>query len=119
MLCALILTSLLTSLASATPEILERNLAYRSPYLNEPALGIDTRAVHERHLQARSEIKRDIDSGRLKRSLSRRQEQTNRPDGEPSTYTYAGYGLAVTNWADTDYIYAGGLNYTHAVASGE
>ena len=99
----------LVGFTQATPEIIERNLAYRSPYLSHPTLGIDTVNVHQRHLAAREEI----------RGLRKRQAQTDVPDGKPDAYPTPGYGLGVTDWTDTDMIYAGDLNFTHSVASGK
>ena len=64
-------------------------MAYRSPYLNEPGLPINTRSLHERHLTARSEIKRDNEAGHYKRRV----ESIPRPDGNPLTYTYNVYRL--------------------------
>jgi hypothetical protein len=97
--------------AVATPEILERNLVFRSPYLNEDILKRDTHAIHRRHLAARDEI----DTRRRKRAAP---VQTAKPDGSPSTYTFSGYGAGVADWDESTYIYAGDLNYTHGVASG-
>lgn len=118
----LLATLLLGLVAHATPEILETNLAYRSPYLNEPGLSIDTRAVHARHVDSHVQIKREITLGKLKRDLSgiarRDAGEIVRPDGEPSGYTYKGYGLGVTDWGTAGYVYAGNLNFTHSVASG-
>ena len=100
----------LLGLASATPQILERNLAYRSPYVSHPALGIDTGDVHRRHIVARDEVRHEI---------RKRQKQTAAPGGKPEEYPTPGYGLGVTDWTDADVVYAGNLNFTHSVASGE
>lgn len=104
--------ALLASTTLATPEILEKNLAYRSPYVSHPALAIDTRAVHKRHLAASAEAHAEI---------RKRQEQVARPDGEPIEYpSYPpGYGVGVAKWTNAQYVYAGELNFTHSVASGE
>lgn len=104
--------ALLASTTLATPEILERNLAYRSPYVSHPALAIDTRAVHKRHLAANAEARAE---------LRKRQEQVARPDGKPVEYpSYPpGYGVGVAKWTNAQYVYGGELNYTHSVASGE
>lgn len=99
----------LLGLASATPEIIQRNLNYRSPYVSHPALAIDTEDVHRRHLVARAEVKSE---------LRKRQATQAIPSGTPEDYPTAGYGLGVADWANADLIYAGELNYTHSVASG-
>ena len=91
----------------ANPEVLERNLAFTSPFSNHPVLSHDTRSIADRHHSA----------GR--RAARKRQEQVLRPSTSPGTYTYVGYGLGVAYWDDASYIYAGGLNFTHSVASGK
>jgi alkaline phosphatase D len=95
--------------ALASPEILENNLVYRSPYTNDRQLALDTQAIHARHEQAKREI--DV-------TLRKRQAQQVKPSGQDDTYTYDGYGLGVASWKDSTYVYAGTLNFTHAVASG-
>jgi alkaline phosphatase D len=109
-----VLTSaaLLAASTLATPEIIEKNLAYRSPYVSHPALSIDTRAVHKRHLAANAEVHSE---------MRKRQEQVARPDGQPVDYpSYPpGYGVGVTKYTNAQYVYGGELNYTHSVASGE
>jgi alkaline phosphatase D len=110
-----VLTSIaiLASTTLATPEILERNLAYRSPYISHPALAIDTHAVHKRHLEANAQAHSEV-------TLRKRQEQVPRPAGEPVEYpSYPpGYGIGVTKYTNAQYVYGGELNYTHSVASG-
>jgi alkaline phosphatase D len=112
MLSAFLWLSLLGALSQVrcTPEILERNLAYKSPYISHPALAIDTAQVHHRHLEAAKLVRREI---------RKRQEQTRIPqDGMDVEYPKPSYGLGVTDWSNAGYIYAGDLNYTHNVASG-
>ena len=113
MLASLSLVVLLAGLKTivATPEILERNLAFRSPYTTQPGLALDTRSIHARHLKARDEID----------ALVKRQDpaQEAKPSGNNDEYTYSGYGLGIANWDDASYIYAGDLNYTHSIASGD
>lgn len=106
-LLSLPILGLLTHVA-ATPEVLERNLAYRSPYISHPALAIDTHKVHKRHLEAYAGVRREI-----------RKRQIAIPEGEDDEYPLPGYGLGVADWSNADYIYAGDLNFTHSVASGE
>jgi alkaline phosphatase D len=110
-----VLTSiaLLASTTLATPELLERNLAYRSPYVSHPALAIDTHAVHKRHLEANAQAHSEV-------TFRKRQEQVPRPAGEPVEYpSYPpGYGIGVTKYTNAQYVYGGELNYTHSVASG-
>ena len=124
MLFALLPLLAVLGLSTATPEILNANLAYRSPYSNEPGLAIDTEAVHARHADSHRQIKREIQRGHLKREVNRRVKRDGtgeiaRPEGQSGEYTYKGYGLGVTDWGTAGYVYAGGLNYTHSVASGE
>lgn len=98
------------TLISATPEILHRNLAYKSPYISDPSLSIDVQEVHKRHLAARDEIRSEL----------RKRQITTVPkgQGEPQAYPEKGYGLGVVDWTDAEYIYSGDLNFTHSVASG-
>ena len=100
----------LRSVLASSPETIERNLVYRSPYSSQPGLGLDTAAIHARHLSARAEIDTH---------LEKRAAQQPKPSGTNDEYTYSGYGLGVAWWNDADYIYAGQLNFTHSVASGE
>jgi alkaline phosphatase D len=106
---AIPLVALLGNLARASPEIYERNLVYRSPYVSHPALGIDTQAVTKRHVEA---------SLLVRREMQKRQEQTEKPAGEDDEYPTPTYGLGVTDWSNAGYIYAGDLNFTHGIASG-
>lgn len=105
----LALLPLLTAI-SASPELISKNLNYRSPYNAHPGLAIDTREVHERHLQARSEVDSEI---------TKRQLQTAKPSGTPDDYPVPNYGLGVADWSNAGYVYAGNLNFTHSVASGK
>ena len=104
------LVGLLPLVAAASHEIYSSNLNYRSPYLSQPGMALDTREIHARH---------QAETKNIKRHLARRQLQQNRPDGAPINYNYVGYGQGVTDWDDADYVFGGSLNYTHAVASGE
>lgn len=97
---------LLLGFTKASPAHWDKNLAYRSPYPNEPGLAIDTQDLHDRHQSEIQLIKR------------RRQEQEAKPDGEAVTYSMVGYGLGWADWGDAEYVYKGGLNFTHGVASG-
>ena len=108
-LCSLLLVG--SNVLASSPEVLERNLVYRSPYSSHPGLALDTKSIHARHLAAGDEIEA---------TLKKRAAATEvRPSGSDDEYTYSGYGLGVAYWGDADYVYAGQLNYTHAVASGE
>jgi len=99
----------LIGVAIATPEVIERNLAYRSPYVSHPGLGIDTADVHRRHLAARDEVRHE---------MRKRQQQAGAPTGKPEAYPAPGYGLGVVDWTDADAVYAGKLNFSHGIASG-
>ena len=100
----------LFAVGQCTPEIYDRNLAYRSPYTEHPALSIDTRQVYKRHAVA---------SDNIKRGLSKRQDYINLPEGEFNEYSKPAYQLGVTDWTTADHVYAGNVNFTHSVASGE
>ena len=105
--------ALLATSALATPELIEKNLVYRSPYVSHPALGIDTHAVHKRHLAANAEIHSEL---RKRQDTS----QVARPAGEPVEYPAypPGYGVGVAKYTNAQYVYGGELNFTHSVASG-
>ncbi|KAJ9115429.1 hypothetical protein QFC22_005186 [Naganishia vaughanmartiniae] len=106
-LSLLVATLCLTGLAQAANNHLDgRNLAYRSPYLNHDSLAVDVHAIAKRH----------EDSATI---LRKRQLQEAAPTGTPDNYITAGYGLGVVDWTDASYIFAGNLNFTHAVASGD
>jgi alkaline phosphatase D len=106
-LSLLVATLCLTGLVQAANNHLDqRNLAYRSPYLNHDSLAVDVHAIAKRH----------EDSATI---LRKRQLQEVAPTGAPDNYITAGYGLGVVDWSDASYIFAGNLNFTHAVASGD
>ena len=98
------------SFATANPEIYERNLVYRSPFINHEVLKRDTHELSSRHAR---------EGRHAARAFRKRQEKMPRPADEPNNVGYVGYGLGVAMWDDATYIYAGGLNFTHSVASGE
>ena len=100
----------LFAVGRCTPEVYDRNLAYRSPYTEHPALAIDTRKVHERHVVA---------SDNIKRGLRKRADFIDVPEGYFNEYSKPAYSFGVTDWTTADHVYAGALNYTHSVASGE
>ena len=100
----------LFAVGRCTPEVYDRNLAYRSPYTEHPALAIDTRKVHERHVVA---------SDNIKRGLRKRADFIDFPEGDFNEYSKPAYSFGVTDWTTADHVYAGALNYTHSVASGE
>jgi alkaline phosphatase D len=100
----------LFAVGRCSPEIYDRNLAYRSPYTEHPALSVDTRQVYKRHAAA---------SDNIKRGLSKRADYINVPAGEFNEYSKPAYSFGVTDWTTSDHVYAGNLNFTHSVASGE
>ena len=106
LVCILLLT---LSATTANPEIYERNLAYRSPFVNHEILKRDTHEISARHAR---------EGRHATRAFRKRQEQMPRPADEPNNVGYVGYGLGVAVWDDATYIYAGGLNFTHSIASG-
>lgn len=86
-------------LAVAGNHLDERNLNYRSPYLNLDYLAADTHTIAKRH-EASYEILR-------KRAFTEKA-----PDGEPNSYELSGYGLGAVDWSDAQYIYNGDLNFS-------
>lgn len=130
--CITMLTTLLAFIpllaaipASASPALIEQNLAYRSPYLKEPGLAIDTHAVHARHLAARAKVHEIVQKRSLVAGLALSQEkrgvhedngEVRAPEGEPAVNSLI-YGLGVAKW-DHDWVFGGDVNFTHGVASG-
>ncbi|KAG7566918.1 hypothetical protein FFLO_01297 [Filobasidium floriforme] len=100
------LASALLPLALAGNHLDANNLVYRSPYTNHDGLALDTHAIAKRHDQT-SEL------------LRKRQLSQPAPEGDVGTYTLSGYGLGATDWSNSDRIYAGDVNFTHSVASGD
>jgi hypothetical protein len=101
---------------AASPALIERNLAYRSPYSTEPGLAIDTEVVHKRHIAARAEVQRVVEERIRKRSVHEDNGEVRAPEGEPAENPLI-YGLGVAVW-DHDWVFGGDVNFTHGVASG-
>ncbi|KAF8885980.1 PhoD-like phosphatase-domain-containing protein [Infundibulicybe gibba] len=94
----LVLQLLCASAAQATL-LLDRNLAYRSPFADNPQLAHNTREIQKRHVQ---HARRQMDVA----------DATKFDDEHYPTF----YGADFSN---SPFIWKGGLNFTHAVASGD
>ncbi|PIL24184.1 hypothetical protein GSI_13937 [Ganoderma sinense ZZ0214-1] len=97
---SLVLLSVLGKIQAT--ELFDRNLAYSSPFINAPHLSHDTRSLQARHVQ-----------------FVKRQQQlsdTISSDGFTDTHYPTFYGGDFSNSA---WIYSGGINFTHSVASGD
>ncbi|KAH8107538.1 PhoD-like phosphatase-domain-containing protein [Phellopilus nigrolimitatus] len=77
---------------SANP--IDRNLAYRSPFVDHPHLGYDTRYIHAR--------------------LAKRQVEKAGSFTDEHYPTWYG-----ADFSNSPFIYSGGINFTHGVASGD
>ncbi|KAI0362353.1 hypothetical protein OH77DRAFT_1432931 [Trametes cingulata] len=99
-MAALLATILAFSVLVSATELFDRNLAYSSPFLNTPQLSHDTRSLQARHL------------GFIKRQLSDTQSADGFKDAHYPTF-YGG------DSSDSPFIYSGGINFTHSVASGD
>ncbi|KAI0372865.1 hypothetical protein BV20DRAFT_990204 [Pilatotrama ljubarskyi] len=97
---SLLAASLAFSIFADATELFDRNLAYSSPFLNTPQLSHNTRALRARHLSF------------VKRQLS----DTQSADGFTDEHYPTFYG---GDFSDSPYIYSGGVNFTHSVASGD
>ncbi|KAF5365711.1 hypothetical protein D9758_003210 [Tetrapyrgos nigripes] len=94
MLALLFSVVLLGAAANAT-RLLDNNLAYRSPFKNDATLAHDTSAI-----QARSLVRRQVE------------DATKFDDQHYPTFYGADFG-------NSPFIWSGGLNFTHSVASGD
>ncbi|KAK0483555.1 PhoD-like phosphatase-domain-containing protein [Armillaria novae-zelandiae] len=84
--------NLFLCLGATATRLLERNLAYKSPFLDVPQLGHDIDALHKRHVQ---HVRRQIqDAGKF--------------DDEHYVTFYGG------DFSNSPFIWSGGLNFTHA-----
>ncbi|TCD61811.1 hypothetical protein EIP91_007876 [Steccherinum ochraceum] len=78
-------------------ELLDRNLAYRSPFLDVPDFSHDTRAIQARHIE-----------------LAKR--QTVDASGFSDDHYPTFYG---GDFSNAPFLWSGGVNFTHSVASGD
>ncbi|KAI0372864.1 hypothetical protein BV20DRAFT_963278 [Pilatotrama ljubarskyi] len=99
MRAALLASATLSAFASAT-ELFDRNIAYHSPFVNAPHLSHNTRALQARHFEY------------AKRQLSDTQSSDGFTDEHYPTF-YGG------DFSSSPWIYKGGINFTHSVASGD
>ncbi|KNZ77118.1 Alkaline phosphatase D [Termitomyces sp. J132] len=84
--------------AQAT-QLLDRNLAYRSPFINAPHLSLNTKSLEKRFQNA---------------ALGRRQTQDASPFKDEHYFTFFG-----GNFSNAQVVWSGGVNFTHRVASGD
>uniref|UniRef100_A0A8H8CP52 Alkaline phosphatase D n=1 Tax=Psilocybe cubensis TaxID=181762 RepID=A0A8H8CP52_PSICU len=83
------------NLISANHNVYERNLAYKSPFVDHPQLAHNTRNLHDTNIQRRQ----TIDAASFK-------------DEHYITF----YG---SDFSNSPFIWSGGVNFTHSVASGD
>ncbi|KAI0332126.1 hypothetical protein GY45DRAFT_1247315 [Cubamyces sp. BRFM 1775] len=102
MLSVLLVTAALGAALTGATELFDRNLAYSSPFANAPHLSHNTRALKARHV-----------------AFAKRQSQlddTQSSNGFTDEHypTFYGGDFSASPW-----IYNGGINFTHSVASGD
>ncbi|KAJ8468710.1 hypothetical protein ONZ51_g9467 [Trametes cubensis] len=102
MLSVLFVTAALGAILSGATELFDRNLAYSSPFANAPHLSHNTRSLKARHV-----------------AFAKRQSQlddTQSSNGFTDEHypTFYGGDFSASPW-----IYNGGINFTHSVASGD
>ncbi|KAI0054180.1 hypothetical protein FA95DRAFT_1480080 [Auriscalpium vulgare] len=85
------------SAAVTARSLLERNLAYRSPFNDHPQLGHDTAEIHTRHVRH-----------------ARRQVQAAGTFDDAHYPTFYG-----ADFSNSPFVWNGGLTFTHSVASGD
>ncbi|KAI0332127.1 hypothetical protein GY45DRAFT_1433422 [Cubamyces sp. BRFM 1775] len=96
-----ILLALASGTAASVTGIFDRNLAYSSPFLNQPQLSHDTASLQARHLDF------------VKRQWFSDTESSKDFKDEHYPTFYGG------DFSNSPYIYSGGVNFTHSVASGD
>ncbi|RPD66343.1 hypothetical protein L226DRAFT_566788 [Lentinus tigrinus ALCF2SS1-7] len=101
MLLTLLVSVALGALAGAT-ELFDRNLAYASPFTNAIHLSHDTRSLQKRHVEF---VKRQSQL-----------DDTQSSDGLTDEHYPTFYG---GDFSSSPFIYNGGINFTHSVASGD
>ncbi|KAH9857089.1 PhoD-like phosphatase-domain-containing protein [Lenzites betulinus] len=100
MFSALLASFVLSGALAGATELFDRNLAYSSPFVNAPHLSHNTRSLQARHLEY------------AKRQLS----DTESSDGFKDEHYPTFYG---GDFSSSPWIYNGGINFTHSVASGD
>ncbi|KAK0228472.1 PhoD-like phosphatase-domain-containing protein [Armillaria fumosa] len=94
---SILIFNLFLCLGATATRLLERNLAYKSPFLDVPQLGHDIGNLHKRQVQ---HVRRQIqDAGKF--------------EDEHYVTFYGG------DFSNSPFIWSGGLNFTHAAASGD
>ncbi|KAI0709470.1 PhoD-like phosphatase-domain-containing protein [Earliella scabrosa] len=100
MLSAALLASVAFSIVTSATELFDRNLAYSSPFANAPHLSHNTKSLLRRHAEF------------AKRQLG----NTESSDGFTDEHYPTFYG---GDFSTSPFIYNGGINFTHSVASGD
>ncbi|THH20670.1 hypothetical protein EW146_g707 [Bondarzewia mesenterica] len=88
---------LVCSSAVSAMTLLDHNLVYRSPFHDRPQFSRDTREIHERHVR---NARRQVISA-----------STFKDEHYPTFYG--------ADFSNSPFIWSGGLNFTHSVASGD
>ncbi|KAH9946357.1 PhoD-like phosphatase-domain-containing protein [Epithele typhae] len=101
MLSALLIGAALAAFAGAT-ELFDRNLAYSSPFANARHLSHDTRSLQARHVAF------------VKRQSRLDDTESSSAFTDEHYPTFYGGDFSSSPW-----IYNGGINFTHSVASGD
>ncbi|KAI0780723.1 PhoD-like phosphatase-domain-containing protein [Trametes elegans] len=102
MMIVLALSACVTALVAqvGATELFDRNLAYSSPFVGTPQLSHNTRALEARHVEF----------------VKRRLTDTQSSDGIIDEHYPTFYG---GDFRNSPFIYNGGINFTHSVASGD
>ncbi|KAI0709471.1 PhoD-like phosphatase-domain-containing protein [Earliella scabrosa] len=98
---SILIASVALGVATGATELFDRNLAYSSPFVNTPHLSHDTRSLKARHVDF---VKRQ--------QLDDTQSSNGFTDEHYPTF-YGG------DFSNSPWIYNGGINFTHSVASGD
>ncbi|KAH9901602.1 PhoD-like phosphatase-domain-containing protein [Cubamyces lactineus] len=102
MLPVLLGTVVLGAVLTGATELFDRNLAYSSPFANAPHLSHNTRALKARHI-AFAKRQSQLDDTRSSHGFT-----------DEHYPTFYGGDFSTSPW-----IYSGGINFTHSVASGD
>ncbi|KAL4265206.1 PhoD-like phosphatase metallophosphatase domain-containing protein [Pleurotus pulmonarius] len=94
---SLVFTFTALAVGSQATLLLDRNLAYRSPFIDHPEHGLDTTSIHARHVQH-----------------SKRQIIDATPFKDEHYPNFYG-----SDFSNSPFVWNGGLNFTHSVASGD
>ncbi|KAI0807617.1 PhoD-like phosphatase-domain-containing protein [Fomes fomentarius] len=99
---SLLLASVALSAVTDATHLFDRNLVYHSPFVNAPHLSHDTNSLKARH----------VDFVKRQQQL----DDTQSSDGFTDEHYPTFYG---GDFSNSPWIYKGGINFTHSVASGD